>query len=465
MMNALPAYGAYRHFRVDMLSAAIFGGSANIAWPAGVFGGNAAGWSWAGWFWPLSLGTGRDLCYSATANTPRFGWTSAGLLNFAPSGTAVITATTAIPAAKQWIHGAVSVTPLGGGGYDWVIYQFGEVVGSGRAVTGSFITHSAAPQAVLGSGGRMSRQTVWNRAITQTEVRAHYYEGRASGPAADWYMNEGEGTVGEDGVTMLSANRLALTLGSGGLWSAETPKRRIRELQAFGSVLLDGVAGSSLTTATGAVLPQLVGATGITTFAWVRPRMALDATQGCLVAGRSGNTPGTVHIQTGTFNIATFGQAKLAFAETLRSHYLTPNARLRGQWRSVAHSFDPATNMIRSYNNGMKYGTSASSYTGALFGIGTSPPDDYTSFTLGEDPGAGGGSTIPLTGWLGPVRIYDVVLTDSQMRDVHLTGRCSVRPAFEWLLTEGIGTTAASTGKYAATATLAGGVTWSLDQP
>lgn len=462
----LPAYGAMRHTAADMLSCVQFGGAANIAWPTGVIGGNSAGWAWAGWFWPISLGTARDICYAATADTPRFGYSSTGLIQFARSGQALISAGTPYPAQRRWIHGAVSVTPLAGNvGYDWVIYQFGEVVASGREVSGAFIAHTVAPTAVLGSGGRMGRQTIWQRAITQAEARAHFYEDRASGAAADWRLDEGEGTSCLNSVS--GGSPLTLTNCT---YITDTPKWATQVAQSFGSVLLPGVDGSHLSTVAGAVLPQLVGATGITLVSWHRPRMALGGTQGSLITGRSGTSPGAVHLLLAGFNRSQTAQARIAFTDTLQSAsgaaFTAEPVAGRGRWRMTAASFDVAGDMIRHYNQGLQYSRTAVAFNGGAFSIGSPPPDDFTSLYFGEDVGSSG-AHLAYTGWLGPQRIYDRVLTNAQVRDVYLKGSTSVQPAFEWLFNEASGATAAtsSNSKFAAPATLVGSAAWSLDQP
>lgn len=460
----LPAYGSRRVTAVDMLSCASFGGSASFAYPAGVMGGSSAGWAWSGWFWPFSL-SARDLSFLALTNSPQFGYSAGGLIQFKQQGSSYLSSGVAFP-AKTWVHGSISVTPLAGNvGYDWAIYQFGELVASGRQATGNFVAYSSAPAGVLGSGSRLGRQTWWDRAITQAEARAHYYESKAAGAAADWWVDAGEGAVSADAVTALVGKQMTVTLGSGGAWSTDTPLRAAQVSQPFGSVLLPGIAGSRLATADGAALPQLVGATGLTLLAWHRTRSALGTDQGALISARSGTSPGALHFQLNGFNGSQIGQARVAFNDTLRSSgtqaITTEPIPARGRWRMSGASFDRVNNLIRTYNNGLQTASTAAAFNGSLFSIGSPPPADFTSLALGEDVGG----AIPYSGWLGPCRVFDVVLTNRQIRDVFLKGTCDVRPAFEWLLNERVGTMAASTGKYAATATMGGTAAWSLDQP
>lgn len=455
---ALPAYGSNRHEAVDMVTAVAFGGSAGLSYPA-LIGGNSTGWGWCGWFWANTL-TDRNIVLGAQTNSPTFGYSATGRVQFCLAGGAYTQADIASAfAARRWVHGAISITPLPGGvGYDWVIYHFGEVAGFGRSATGTFVTHSTAPTGSLGAASRLGRQTLWDRAITQAEVRAHYYRGRAAGAVADWGVNESVGAVSNDLVTGLAGRQLAITLGSGGFWTTDTPKRGVLQPREFGSILLPGSGGSNVIMTADAALPNLVGAAEITIAAWSKPRAG-----GNILAARSGGTP-TLRLLLATSGTSGGGSAAMLDGETLRSvSSQQPSGDpipLRGQWRHQAITFRPAAGQIDYFINGALVSRSALAFNGAPFSLASGT----SKLVIGEDPD-GGGSASPFAGWIGPVEIYDSALTLAQIRTMYLTGS-PIQPAYRWTWQERTGTAAASSGgKYAVSGTLQGSAAWSLEQP
>lgn len=459
--NVLPTYGAFRHTADDMVTAVNFGGSAGMTYPAGLIGGDAAGWSWCGWFWANTL-TARNILLGFEANTPTFGYSGTGCVQFSLNGGGFTTGDVSQAfTAKRWVHGGVSISPLPGGvGYDWSIYHFGEVVSSGRSATGTFIAHATAPTASLGASSRIGRQTLWRRGITQAEVRAHYYAGTAAGAVADWRMDESIGSVSVDRVTGLAGRQLSVTLGSGGFWTTDTPKRGVMLPREFGSILLPGTAGSNVLMTANSVLPNLVGAAEITIAAWSKPRAG-----GSILCARSGASP-ALRLQLSTSAISGSGHAAMLDGETVRvvvsQQPLSDPIPQRARWRHQSITFRPAAGQVDFFVAGALVNRNTGvAFNGAPFSLSAG----NSKLSIGEDPDGGGGA-YPFDGWIGPVEIYTDPLTLAQQRSLYLTGNAGVLPAYRWSWQERTGTVANSSGsKFAVAGALQGSAAWSLDQP
>ena len=463
----LPAYGSFRHSAVDMLSCVSFGGAANIVYPSGLIGGPA--WSWAGFVWLASLGSTRTLLSEATtAGAPNVEVLTTGAVRIRPHSGSNLDSPVGVVAAKTWVHVAVSVAPLAGNvGFDYIITVNGEVVLQGRSATGVFAANAGVTTMTLGSGSRVCRVAVWSTALTQAQMRAHYYADTTGGASLVWPLDDAEGSRGADAVAPNAARELIVTIGSGGFWSTDTPKWAPRQQQAAGSVLLDGVENTRLSAVDGAALPQLVGCTGLSVMAWCRPRFASGSTVGALVLGRSGTSPGSVHFYLDARNSSTRAQARMGTEATRDSGVTGIQSQplpMRGTWRLVGMTIDPAGTWIRQYHQGMQISRVAAAFSGVPFSIPANP-NDFSSLHIGEDTGGTPGSKTPFNGWIGPAWIFDTLLTRQQMRAMYLKGECGVAPAFQWRMDERIGTTAASTGKFAAPLTLNGGAAWSMDAP
>lgn len=456
-MNELPAYSGYVHEAVDMVTAVSFGGSAAFTWPAGVIGGDSAGWSWAGWFWANALAD-RNLFLANETNAPTVGYTTTGTVRLQQAGGTWL-ASTGTFKARNWVHAACTVVPLSGNvGYDWVIYINGEIAGSGRQATGAFIVHATAPAGGVGSASRISRQTWWRSGITQAQVRAHYYAGSSGGAALNWNMTDSIGAVAEDSITGLAANRMGITLGSGGFWTSDTPKRGVMVQRDFASLLMPGVSGSNVVAAANTPLPNLVGATEITIAAWTKPR-----TGGNILIARSGASP-TLRLTLATGTTSGGGSASFVEGETLRqvtSQQPSGNPiPLRGQWRQQAITFRPTADQIDYLINGALISRSTLDFNGGAFAL---TPAIANKMTIGEDLD---GTASPFDGWIGPITVFDSPLTLAQLRSLYLTGNAGVQPAYGLNWTEKVGTAAASTGgKYALALTLQGTTAWSNEQP
>lgn len=470
----MKAYSGFRHLADDMLSCVSFGSAASIQYPSGLIGGNSAGWSFAGWFWIANLGSTRTLlAESTTTGAPNVEVLTTGAVRVRPNSGTNIDSTAGVVrtgAVGGWHHIATAVTPLAGGvGYDYLTCVNGEIVSQGRAATGAFAANAGTTSMSMGSGSKTCRLTFWNRPITQAEMRAGYYAGTVPGASAHWPLDDAEGTRGVDTVAPSAARELIVTIGGGGFWSTDAPKQGVRLSQDFGSVLLDGVEDTRLSTVDNVALQLLIGAAGLSVVSWNRPRFASGGTVGALVTGRSGTSPGAIHFALDSRNGSTRMQGRLTAAEALRDSGVTTISSApipaRNKWRMTGATLDAAGQYIRQYNNGLQVSRVAAAFNGGPFGIPANP-NDYTSLQLGEDFGATSGSRLAFNGWIGATYIYDVTLTRQQMRKLYLTGDAGVQPAFRWLMNERFGTVANCSGsKYSSPATLQSGAAWSAEQP
>ncbi len=215
---------------------------------------------------------------------------------------------------------------------------------------------------------------------------------------AHWMFDEGSGTSASDS----SGNGNAGTLQNGPTWTTG---------QIGGAVNFDG-GGDLVNAGSGATLDNLPA---LTVAAWIKPNSAGEGSAGRIVQKGAGSQPTTGGFW---FHLDTSNQLVLAvdYATTNMYRVSAASGITYGAWTHVVVTWTgsaTATN-IKFYVNGVETSYNAT----APNGVGTRVNDGATSFTIGNESGG----TRTFDGALDDVRVYNRVLSASEITAVHNAG-------------------------------------------
>lgn len=299
------------------------------------------------------------------------------------------------------------------------------------------ITIGSFASSALGYGGLIDSLGLWNRDLTDAEIKLLCYRGRypSSGLLAHYNMNEGSGTVLND----ISGNNYTGTINNApfsldvpATVRSTTPTRlRIRNFRA--SAVLNGSNSRVAHTTAIAAVP-----TAFSGSVWFRQSASQTANRLILRAGdgsaqRIGLITSNQQVKVGFYN-GTVYTAKSGFFRV-------------GEWNHTAFTWDGTT--MRLWINGIEQ-------------AGTNAPisDATTGVVVGDQSGAF------YLGQLCALRLWTRVLTPAELVDVYVSGKTIGNGLYlSWVMGEGAGLNVVDTSGNGRDGTVSGTWTYSRDVP
>jgi hypothetical protein len=277
----------------------------------------------------------------------------------------------------EWIH--VVVTYDGSATFGGIKFYLNGKFYNGGTPAGSSGTYvsmenTANPLSIAGPGtdAAIDGVKIYNRALSEAEVRYHYNHG---GPVAHWEMDEGEGTRAFDSSG--NNNHGAI---SGATWTEGK----------YGSALSFDGADDYVNCGTSSSLDI---ANSMTASAWIYPKTLGEGSAGHIV-GRGG-TGGWI------FYVYTSNSLKLYSAGGGIQATSEANSITLNQWQYVTFTYDKQN--VRFFVNGVEKGVTAE--TDSILNTG--------SCIIGARSIAG---DFDFNGYLDDVRVYNYARTAEQIR-------------------------------------------------
>lgn len=449
------ANSGFRQIARDMGTAirATAGATNTIATPPAFV--SASGFSIACWVRAFDFTSVQSiLTEAATTGAPQFRVATGNRLELLPrtSGSSVLSA--AVLRRGEWHHVACTWDVAAARA---TLYCDGEIVQQAIGLIGAVAFAQPAGACTMGllTGTRVDRLAMWNRELTQAEIRSECYESAGPTPVARYRFDD---AVGSTAVDDMGGASMSL---SGCSFADDAPIQPARVGQDWGSIF-QGTAGYLALASVGGdnMGVAMAGVGNYQVSMWAK-QIAATASIDLFRVTSNGVTSLRLQLDGGTNFIVTARSTADASGSARAANVTVPLSL--GQWVHYSAQIniaDGAAGTIKLYRNGILLASTAADFTGQTSIAWTTVTTNCPSWL-----GAGNAAANPFPGWIGPARI-DPAMTADQLRRLVFTGVAPATPYLQWQHTAGSGTTTANTGSKAGMAgTLSGGAVWSLDAP
>lgn len=416
---------------------------------------SASGFSIACWVRVFDFASVQSiLTEAATTGAPQFRVATGNRIELLPrtSGSSVLSG--AVLKRGEWHHIActwdVAATRA-------TLYCDGEIVQQAVGLIGAVAFAQPAGSCTMGllTGTRAHRLGLWNRELTQAEMRAECYESAGPTPVARYRFAD---AVGSTAVDDMGGASISL---SGCSYADDAPIQPARVGQDWGSIF-QGTAGYLALASVGGdnMGVAMAGVGNYQVSMWVKQ---IAATPSIDLFRVTSNSVTSLRLQLdGGTNFIVTARSTSDGSGAARSTNATVPLSL-GQWVHYSAQIniaDGAAGTIKLYRNGILLASTAADFTGQTSIAWTTVTTNCPSWL-----GAGNAGVNPFPGWIGPARI-DVAMTAAQLRALIFTGVAPAPALLQWQNTAGSGATTPNTGSKSGMAgTLTGGALWSLDAP